>query len=76
MPNYSALARPMVALTWEDGGSFEEDPFNINGGKIMFRENWYRKNFLGQLRENIFDKAPITYSVYRFVRSLYGNKGY
>ncbi len=76
MPNYSPQPRPMVAFTWEDGGSFEEDPFNINEGKIVFRENWYRKNFLGRLREYTFVKAPISYSTYRFVRSLFGNKGF
>jgi len=31
---------------------------------------------VGQLRERTFVAAPITYSAYRFVRSLVGNKGY
>ena len=35
-----------------------------------------RHERLGRLRERMFVTAPITYSAYRFVRSLYGNKGY
>jgi hypothetical protein len=33
-------------------------------------------DFLGRLRERTFVKAPFTYNAWRFVRSLYGNKGY
>lgn len=76
MPNFSNTPRPMMAFTWEDGGSKLADPFGVDGGKVKFRENWYRRNFLGRLRERTFVAAPITYSAYRFVRSLYGNKGY
>jgi Phytanoyl-CoA dioxygenase (PhyH) len=76
MPNYTAVARPMLALTWEDGGSVHEDPWKYDDGKIGFRQNWYRSNLLGQLRERTFVAAPITYSAWRFARSLYGNKGY
>ena len=76
MPNLTATARPMMALTWEDGGSTVKDPFAVEGGKITFRPNWYRPNALGRLRERTFIAAPITYSAYRFVRSLVGRKGY
>lgn len=76
MPNHTAVARPMLAFTWEDGGSTADDPFKIDDGKIAFRQNWYRSSVLGQLRERTFVAAPVTYSAYRFVRSLYGNKGY
>jgi Phytanoyl-CoA dioxygenase (PhyH) len=76
MPNHTAVPRPMLAFTWEDGGSTYDDPFQIDDGKITFRENWYRSDWRGQLRERIFVSAPITYSAYRFVRSLYGNRGY
>jgi ectoine hydroxylase-related dioxygenase (phytanoyl-CoA dioxygenase family) len=76
MANYTQVARPMLAFTWEDGGSQHEDPFSIEDGKIVFRQNWYRPNFLGRLRERTFVTAPITYSAYRFVTSLYGTKGY
>jgi hypothetical protein len=76
MPNLTATARPMMALTWEDGGSTAKDPFAVEGGKITFRPNWYRPNALGRLRERTFIAAPITYSTYRFVRSLVGRKGF
>jgi hypothetical protein len=76
MPNRTDVARPMLALTWEDGGSVHEDPFRVEQGKITFRPNWFRPNMLGRLRERTFIAAPITYNAYRFVRSLVGNKGY
>ena len=66
----------MLAFTWEDGGSQHDDPFAVEGGKIVFRQNWYRPNMLGRMRERTFVAAPITYSTYRFVTSLYGTKGY
>jgi len=76
MPNLSQVARPMMALTWEDGGSTAADPFAAEGGKITFRPNWYRPNLLGRMRERTFIAAPFSYSAYRFVRSLVGTKGY
>jgi hypothetical protein len=76
MPNLSKNPRPMMALTWEDGGSVTDDPFGFEGGKIAFRANWFRPNALGRLRERTFAAAPITYDAFRFVRSLFGNKGY
>jgi len=76
MPNVTDAPRPMVAFTWEDGGSTQSDPFKTEDGKIVFRQNWYRPTTLGRLRERTFVTAPITYSAYRFVTSLYGTKGY
>lgn len=77
MPNHTNVPRPMLAFTWEDGGSHASDPFAVEGGKIAFRQNWFRPNFLGRLRERTFVTAPITYSAYRFVSSLFdGTKGY
>jgi len=77
MPNQTAVARPMLAFTWEDGGSKHPDPFAADGGKIAFRQNWYRPTAMGRLRERTFVTAPITYSAYRFVTSLFdGTKGY
>jgi ectoine hydroxylase-related dioxygenase (phytanoyl-CoA dioxygenase family) len=76
MPNRTAVARPMLAFTWEDGGSTRVDPFEVEDGKIVFRQNWYKPTMLGRLRERTFVTAPITYSTYRFVGSLFGNKGY
>jgi ectoine hydroxylase-related dioxygenase (phytanoyl-CoA dioxygenase family) len=76
MPNHSSQPRPMLAYTWEDGGSVYEDPFQIDGGKVMFRPNWFRPSRLGRLRERTFVSAPITYSAYRFVDSMFSNKSY
>jgi ectoine hydroxylase-related dioxygenase (phytanoyl-CoA dioxygenase family) len=76
MPNLTAAPRPMLAFTWEDGGSVHPDPFAQEDGKIVFRQNWYQPTPLGRLRERTFVTAPITYSAYRFVTSLYGTKGY
>jgi ectoine hydroxylase-related dioxygenase (phytanoyl-CoA dioxygenase family) len=76
MPNRTSVARPMLAFTWEDGGSLHEDPFALENGQVVFRQNWFRPNALGRLRERTFVAAPITYSAYRFVSSLFGTKGY
>jgi hypothetical protein len=76
MPNFTAAPRPMIAFTWEDGGSTQPDPFKVEGGNIVFRQNWYRPTAIGRLRERTFVAAPITYSAFRFVTSLYGTKGY
>jgi ectoine hydroxylase-related dioxygenase (phytanoyl-CoA dioxygenase family) len=76
MPNHTQAARPMLAFTWEEGGSTKEDPFGVNDGKISFWMNWFKPNFIGRLRERTFIAAPITYSAARFVLSLYGKKGY
>ena len=76
MPNRTTVARPMLAFTWEDGGSTQADPFTAGDGKIVFRQNWYNPNLLGRMRERTFVAAPISYSAYRFVTSLVGTKGY
>jgi hypothetical protein len=77
MPNRTDLPRPMLAFTWEDGGCQDPDPFGWNEGRIAFIPNWYKTNFLGRLRERTYMAAPVTYSAYRFVKSLFdGTKGY
>jgi len=77
MPNRSSAPRPMLALTFGDKHEREyADPFRQNDGQIAFYENWYRPTRLGRLRERTFVAAPITYASYRFVSSLFGNKGY
>jgi ectoine hydroxylase-related dioxygenase (phytanoyl-CoA dioxygenase family) len=77
MPNKSAVARPMFAMTFGEKRRDEaQDPFKLNDGKVLFYPNWYRTNFLGRMRERTYVAAPITYSAYRFVRSLFGTKGY
>jgi hypothetical protein len=76
MPNRSAVPRPMLAFSWEDGGSEHDDPYTIDGGRIQFRPNFFRPSRLGRLRERTFVTAPFTYSAYRIVDSLFTNKGY
>jgi hypothetical protein len=77
MPNLSPTLRPMLALTFGDKHENEvPDPFRWNDGKVAFYQNWYRPTRLGRLRERTFVAAPITYACYRFVSSLFGNKGY
>jgi ectoine hydroxylase-related dioxygenase (phytanoyl-CoA dioxygenase family) len=78
MPNRTSSPRPMLAFTFVKGRDEREprDPFQVDDGKITFHPNWFRPNFLGRLRERTFVAAPSTYSAYRFVRSLVGNKGY
>ena len=76
MPNYSDRPRPMMAITFGEMDDLDIDPFALNDGKPLFYANWYRTNRVGKLREQIFVKAPLTYSAWRFARSLYGNKGY
>jgi ectoine hydroxylase-related dioxygenase (phytanoyl-CoA dioxygenase family) len=76
MPNKSATPRPMLAFTFGEKVAPKGDPFAYNEGKITFDPNWFRPDFLGRLRERTFVTAPITYSAYRFARSLMGAKGY
>ena len=77
MPNFTDAPRPMLAFTWEDGGTKQPDPFQIDGGKVAFKQNWYQPTALGRLRERIYVAAPISYSAYRVATSLFdGTKGY
>jgi len=70
MTNRTSVPRPMLAMTWEDGGSDFPDPFGVDGGKIRFLPNWFKPTRLGRLRERLFVKVPLTYSALRFARSL------
>jgi hypothetical protein len=70
MTNRTSVPRPMLAMTWEDGGNNNPDPFSVDGGKIQFLPNWFRPTRLGRLREHMFVKVPFTYSALRFARSL------
>lgn len=75
-PNRTATPRPMMAITFGELGPTSGDPFAQNGGDVEYYANWYSTTRLGQLRERTYRAAPFTYSAYRFVRSLWGNKGY
>jgi hypothetical protein len=70
MTNRTKVPRPMLAFTWEDGGSNVADPFAANEGRIRFLPNWFKPTRLGRLREQLFVKVPVTYSALRFARSL------
>lgn len=70
MTNRTSVPRPMLAMTWEDGGSGQADPFSAEGGKIRFLPNWFKPTPVGRLREQLFVKVPIAYSALRFARSL------
>jgi ectoine hydroxylase-related dioxygenase (phytanoyl-CoA dioxygenase family) len=74
MTNLSSVPRPMLAMTWEDGGSDNPDPFSAEGGKIRFLPNWFKPTRAGRLREQVFVKVPITYSALRFARSLFDSE--
>jgi hypothetical protein len=76
MPNRTNAPRPMMAITFGEMDPTQPDPFMVNDGQIEFYPNWFNTSRLGQLRERAFVAAPVTYSAYRFVRSLYGNRGY
>jgi ectoine hydroxylase-related dioxygenase (phytanoyl-CoA dioxygenase family) len=68
--NRTSVPRPMLAMTWEDGGNTNPDPFTVDGGKIRFLPNWFKPTRAGRLREQLFVKVPVTYSALRFARSL------
>ncbi len=70
MPNMSKAIRPMLAFTWENGGSNLVDPYTVHGGKITFLANRYSQNFSGRLRERAFASLPALGNSYLFVRSL------
>jgi hypothetical protein len=76
MPNSSQCPRPMMSLTFGEKSAPTGDPFQTNGGKMIFYPNWYGTSRLGALRERIEVTAPITRSTVRFARSLVGNRGY
>jgi Phytanoyl-CoA dioxygenase (PhyH) len=71
MPNRSNAIRPMLAFTWENGGSDLADPYAAHGGKIAFLTNRYASNLSGRLRERAFASLPALGSGYLFMRSLF-----
>ena len=76
MPNLTQTARPMLAFTFGEKGVDTDNPFAYASGKVEFQTNWFTTSRLGRMRERITVAAPITYSAYRFTRSLFGDKGY
>jgi hypothetical protein len=70
MPNMSNAIRPMLAFTWENGGSDLTDPYTAHGGKITLLTNRYAQNFSGRLRERAFASLPALGKGYLFIRSI------
>ena len=70
MPNRSHAIRPMLAFTWENGGSDLADPYAAHGGKITLLPNRYSQNLTGRLRERAFASLPALGKGYLFVRSV------
>lgn len=73
--NASAVARPMMSITFGETSAPESEPFGVDDPPQFF-PNWYGTSRVGEIRERVVVKAPWTYSTYRFGRSLVGNKGY
>ena len=76
MPNLSEAPRPMLAFTFGEYDDPVEDPFAGDRATMEFYPNWFAPTRRGRLRERTFVAAPITYSAYRFTRSLFSDKGY
>jgi ectoine hydroxylase-related dioxygenase (phytanoyl-CoA dioxygenase family) len=76
MPNHSAAPRPMLAFSWEDGGSPHADPFALDSGRIKFHPNWFAPSRKGRLIEQAFVRVPLSYYTYRFVNSIFSDKSY
>ena len=71
MPNHTQHARPMLAFTWEDGGSQLEDPYAVHQGQITFLPNRYQTDWASRLRERTFVALPSVGVAVRAVRSLF-----
>jgi hypothetical protein len=70
MPNRSSAIRPMLAFTWENGGSDLANPYAAYGGKITLLPNRYAQNLTGRLQERAFASLPALGKSYLFVRSV------
>jgi hypothetical protein len=70
MPNRTNKPRPMLAFTWEDGGSTREDPYRVYDGRITFLPNRYSTDLKSRIREHAFVALPALGTAYRAVRSL------
>lgn len=70
MPNFSEEGRPMLAFSWENGGSLMPDPYAVHRGQIAFLPNRHRTDWMGRLRERAFVTAPALGTAFLFVKSL------
>jgi ectoine hydroxylase-related dioxygenase (phytanoyl-CoA dioxygenase family) len=71
MPNRTRVPRPMLAFTWEDGGSPLTDPYRVHEGRITFLPNRYSTDLKSRIRERAFVTLPALGTAYRAVRSLF-----
>lgn len=71
MPNKTNVPRPMLAFSWENGGSELADPYSVHGGKITFLTNRYGQNFSNRVRERAFSAMPALGTSFLFVRSIF-----
>lgn len=71
MPNLSPVPRPMLAFSWEDGGSKQADPYAAHDGKITFLPNRFRTDWKGRLIEQAFVAAPRLGSAVHIARSFF-----
>ncbi len=71
MPNRTSEPRPMLAFTWEDGGSALTDPYQVHDGRITFLPNRYSTDLKSRMRERAFVTLPALGTAYRAVRSLF-----
>lgn len=71
MPNRTDRPRPMLAFTWEDGGSVVDDPYAIHDGRITFLPNRYNTDLKSRIREHAFVALPALGTAYRAVRSFF-----
>jgi hypothetical protein len=76
MPNRSDAPRPMLSLTFGEASAPEGGLLATFEGDVRFYPNWFSTNRLGVLRERLFTAAPISYSAFRFAKSLTGRRGY
>ena len=70
MPNKSKAIRPMLAFTWENGGSDLADPYTAHGGNIALLTNRYGQNLVARLQERAFASMPTVGKGYLFIRSV------
>jgi len=70
MPNLSPRPRPMLAFTWEEGGSRQVDPYAAYDGKITFLPNRYANDWKGRAKEQLYVALPRVGNAFRAVRSF------
>jgi len=71
MRNRTNDPRPMLAFTWEDGGSFRHDPYQSYEGRLTFLPNRFNTDLKSRLRERAFVAMPAVGTAYHAIRSLF-----